>query len=159
MKTTLTPLMAGLMLLALALGSGCNKAGSGSSASSSGSDDSSHGSLESRVDQHGDEVMASTTKAEARAWMKQPKHVFFKADARQVAKFVEDFYSAGATQVLVCDIEEEEGNQYGEALLVVLPKDKDARTKIFEVGSRADAAYQNDPTTDKGQKYLYYSLD
>jgi hypothetical protein len=42
---------------------------------------------------------------------------------------------------------------------VVLPKDKDARTKIFEVGSRADAAYQNDPTTDKGQKYLYYSLD
>ena len=147
------------MFIALALASGCNKAGSGSSAASGDSDDESKGTVEERVDKHGDEVMASNTKAEARAWMKQPKHVFFKADSKQVGKFVEEFYGAGATQVLICDIEEEEGAQYGEALLVVLPKDKDARAKLFEIGSRADAAYQNDPTTDKGQKYLYYSLD
>lgn len=158
MKTKFTPLLAGLMLIALAFGSGCNKVGSSSSASGD-ADDSSGGSLETRVDKHGDEVMASTTKAEAREWMKQPKHVFFKAEAKQVGKFVEDFYTAGATQVLICDIEENEGTQYGEALLVVLPKDKDARAKLFDIGSRADAAYQNDPTTDKGQKYLYYSLD
>ncbi len=159
MKTKLTPLMAGLMLIALALAGGCNKAGSGSSASGSDVDADSKGSLEQRVDKHGDEVMASDKKAEARAWMKQPKHVFFKADAKQVGKFVEDFYNAGATQVLICDIEEEEGAQYGEGLLVVLPTDKDARKKLFEVDARANTAFQNDDTSDKGQKYLYYSLD
>src|SRR6185312_2119677 len=105
MKTKLTPLMAGLMLVALALASGCNK--SGSTASGSDIDDDSKGTLEQRVDKHGDEVMASDKKAEARAWMKQPKHVFFKAEAKEVGKFVEDFYTAGATQVLICDIEEE----------------------------------------------------
>jgi hypothetical protein len=157
MKTRFAQMMAGLMLLALALASGCNKAGS--SANSGGAEDSSSGSLETRVDTHGDEVMASDKKAEARAWMKQPKHVFFKADAKEVGKFVEDFYGAGASQVLICDIEEEEGTQYGEGLLVLLPKDKDARVKLFEIDSRANTAFQNDPTTDKGQKYLYYSLD
>jgi hypothetical protein len=157
MKTKFAQRMAGLMLIALALGSGCNKAGS--SASGDDMDDDSKSTPEQRVDHHGDEVMASTTKGEAREWMKQPKHVFFKADAKQVAQFVEDFYGAGATQVLICDIEEEEGTQYGEGLLVLLPKDKDARAKLFAIDARANTAFQNDPTTDKGQKYLYYSLD
>jgi hypothetical protein len=159
MKAKFTQLMGGMMLLALALATGCNKTGSGFSASSGDSDDS-RGSLESRVDKHGDEVMAASTgKAEARAWMKRQRHVFSKADAKQVSQFVEDFYGAGATQVLICDVEEHEGTQYGGALLVVLPKVKEARAKLFEIGARADTAFQNDPTTDKGQKYLYYSLD
>jgi len=158
MKTKLSRLMAGLMLMALALGCGCNKAGSGSSASDGDSGDAKD--LITKVDKHGDEVMAASTgKAEARAWMKRPHHVFFKADAKQVGQFVEDFYGAGATQVLICDVEEHEGSQYGEGLLVVLPKEKDARAKLFEIDARANTAFQNDPTTDKGQKYLYYSLD
>jgi len=159
MKIKFTQWMAGLMLISLALASGCNKAGSNSTASDGDSDDEPKGTLEQRVDKHGDEVMASTTKAEARAWMKQPKHVFFKTDAKEVAKFVEEFYGAGATQVLICDIEEVEGAQFGEGLLVVLPKEKEARAKLFEIGSRVDTAFQNDPVTDKEQKYLYYSLD
>jgi hypothetical protein len=116
-------------------------------------------SMISAVDTHGDEVMASTTKAEAREWMQATNHVFFKADPKQVAQYVSDFYQAGAEQVLIADIEEHEGYQYGEALLIVLPKDAAARTKLFQVGSRADTDFQNDPFTDQGQKYLYYSLD
>jgi hypothetical protein len=85
--------------------------------------------------------------------------VFFKADPKQVGQFVEEFYGAGATQVLIADIEEEQGAQFGGGLLVVLPKEKEARTKLFEIGARADAIYEEDPVTDKGQKYLYYSLD
>lgn len=113
----------------------------------------------SAIDKHGDEVMASAAKAEAREWMKGTNHVFFKADPKQVAQYVEDFYQAGAVQVLIADIEEEQGYQYGEALLIVLPKDTAARTKLFQVGSRADTDYQNDSVSDQGQKYLYYSLD
>jgi hypothetical protein len=159
MKNQIRRLFFGTMFMALALGSGCNKAAPSSTASSGDSDDSSKGSLETRVDHHGDEIMASTTKAEARVWMKQPKHVFFKADPKQVGQFVEEFYGAGATQVLIADIEEEQGAQYGEGMLVVLPKEKEARAKLFEIGARADAIYEEDPVTDKGQKYLYYSLD
>ena len=140
----------GLLSALLLLSTGCDKQ-SGSSAG--------EGSLEAKIDKHGDEVMASNAKAEARQWMKQPSHIFFKADPKQVAQFVEDFYGAGATQVLIADIEEHEGKQYGEALLVVLPKDATARAKIFQVNSRAETAFQDDSVSDKGQKYLYYSLD
>ncbi len=150
--------MVGLLLVGLALWSGCGKPQS-TKTTGTESGERSEGSLEARVDQHGEEVMASSTKAEARGWMKQPKHVFFKADPKEVARFVEAFYEAGAVEVLIADIEEHEGVQYGEALFVVLPKDASARAKLFEVGSRADTAFQDDPVKDKGQKYLYYSLD
>lgn len=151
-------LFAASILIALALASGCDKSDSGS-ASSDGDDGDSKGALISRIDKHGEEIMAGTTKAEARGWMKQPKHVFFKADPKQVAQFVEDFYQAGATQVLIADIEEHDGVQYGESLLVVLPKDKDARTKLFQVEARADTAFDDDPVSDQGQKYLFNGLD
>ena len=34
-----------------------------------------------------------------------------------------------------------------------------ARAKLFDIGCRAYTAFENDPVSDKGQKYLYYSLD
>jgi hypothetical protein len=157
MKNQIRKLLTGMVLIALTLLGGCSKQ---QPASASGdSDGQPQDSLVAKIDKHGEEIMASKTKAEARDWVKQPGHVFFKADAKEVARFVEEFYQAGATQVLIADIEENDGKQFGEALLVVLPRDAGARAKVFEVGSRADTAYQNDPVTDKGQKYLYYSLD
>jgi hypothetical protein len=145
------------LLAALALASGCGK--SQSTTGSDDSDGSSKGDLIAKIDKHGDEIMASSTKGEAREWMKGAKHVFFKADPKVVAQFVEDFYQAGAESVYVADIEEEEGNQYGESLLVVLPKDPVARAKLFQVEARADTTFDDDPVTDKGQKYLYNGLD
>ena len=85
--------------------------------------------------------------------------MFFKVDAKTMGKFVEDFYDAGAGQVVIGDVEDLGGNEYGESLLVVLPTDAAARAKVFAVGSRAETAFGNDGVTDKGQKYLLYSLD
>lgn len=146
MKKYLTILAAAPLIVSIFLMAGCGKP---------------QDSLVVAIDKHGDEIMQSATKAEARDWMQtaNTNHVFFKADAKQVAQYVNDFYQAGATQVLIVDIEEEQGYQYGEALLVVLPKDPAARVKLFQVGSRADTDFQNDPVSDQGQKYLYYSLD
>jgi hypothetical protein len=144
--------------LAIVLMSGCGKP-QPAAVGSTDSDDSSQGDLIASIDKHGDEIMASTTKGEAREWMKDPKHIFFKADPKVVAQFVEDFYQAGATQVYIADIEEEQGNDYGESLLVVLPKDPAARVKLFDVETRADTEFQDDSVTDKGQKYLYNGLD
>ena len=159
MRQHVKELLAGSILIALALASGCNQSKPGEAAASGDSDDDSKGALIARIDKHGEEIMAGTTKGEARDWMKQPKHVFFKADPKQVAQFVEDFYQAGATQVLIADIEEHDGVQYGESLLVVLPKDSAARAKLFQVGARADTAFDDDPVSDQGQKYLYNGLD
>jgi hypothetical protein len=152
-------LLAASLLITLALASGCNNSNSPGASSGGDSEDDSKGSLITKIDKHGEEIMAGTAKAEAREWMKQPKHVFFKADSKQVAQFVEDFYQAGATQVLIADIEEHDGVQYGESLLVVLPKDKDARASLFQVGARADTAFDDDPVTDQGQKYLFNGMD
>ena len=73
--------------------------------------------------------------------------------------FVEEFYDAGAKEVLIGDIEEDQSAQLGQSLLIVLPKEASARAKLFEIGSRAEDAFQCDHVSDKGQKFLYYSLD
>lgn len=148
------------MIAVLALTGGCGKQSSDTNETKSGDDSQqTDGASVADMDKAGDEVMASSTKAEARQWLKQPKHVFFKANPKTVAQFVDDFYNAGAQQVVIGEIEEEEGVQYGEALLVVLPKDSAARAKLFTIGTRAETQFDEDPVTDKGQKYLYYSLD
>jgi len=115
--------------------------------------------LEVRIDDHCEKVMASSAKAEARKWLQQRSHCFFKTDRGDVVRFVEEFYGAGATEVLIGDIEEGQGAELGQSLLVVLPNDVSARAKLFEIGLRADDAFQCDHVSDKGQKYLYYSLD
>ena len=144
MKKNLTLLSAVAIACLLVLAIGCSKP---------------QDSLVAAIDKHGDEIMASTEKAEARDWMKETNHIFFKEDPKPVSQDIEDFYNAGATQVLIADIEKEDGYDYGGALLVILPKDPAARTNLFQIGSRADTDFQNDPVTDEGQKYLYYSLD
>jgi hypothetical protein len=115
--------------------------------------------LEERIDKHCEEIMASPRKAEAREWLKQRAHCFFKTDRRYVAVLVEQFYNAGAKEVLIGDIEEDQTAQLGQSLLIVLPEDASARAKLFKIGSHAEDAFQCDHVTDKGQKFLYYSLD
>jgi len=114
----------------------------------------------SKDDEHGEKVMAATNKAEARQWLKDSsRHLIFKGDRKEVVKLVEDFYKAGATKVFICDIESHDGNDYAGGLLIVLPKDSDARGKVFKVAEKADTAFENDPTKDEGQKYIYYAFD
>src|SRR5689334_15019197 len=111
MKYEIRNITVSVALLGIALCGGCGKQQSATSAGTQSAEQS-EGSLEAKVDKHGEEIMASSAKAEARQWMKQPKHVFFKADPKQVGQFVEEFYGAGAAQVLIADIEEHEGTQY-----------------------------------------------
>lgn len=109
---------------------------------------------------HGDEIMAGNSKAEAREWLKDAEtHVLFKANRKKLAGYIDEFYAAGTKQVLIADIEEHEGKQYGNALLVVLPDDQAARAKLFKLNETVGAAYDEDPVSDSGQKYIYITLD
>jgi hypothetical protein len=151
MRNALGKLSTVSFLTLLALSASCGKQPTANDASGA------QGSAETRMEKHGDDIMASPDKQEARQWLKNPNHLFFKADAKVVSQFVEDFYNAGATQVLFADIDNEQGVQYCGSILVVLPSDNAAREKLFEVGMRADICFGEDPVIDDGQKYLYYT--
>ncbi len=140
------------LLITAALLAGCGKITGGGSGMAADS-------LEARVDKHCEEIMASGKKAEAREWMKSPSHIFFKEDPKQVAGFVEEFYNAGATQVFIVDTEEHDGKEFAGGMMLVLPKDPAVRAKLFAVGAKVEVAVQDDPVTDKGQKYLLYTFD
>jgi hypothetical protein len=116
---------------------------------------------ETRIDKAGDEIMASDKKAEAREWLKDDSHVLFKfrGGKKKLSELVDEFYSAGAQKVYVGDIETEDGRDFAGTILVVLPEDFAARTKLFKIDERVGPEFQEDPVADRGQKYLYYSLD
>jgi hypothetical protein len=111
------------------------------------------------IDKHGDEALAGQNKGEAREWLKDASHIFFKGDRKQIAQFIEDFYSAGATQVYIVDTEKHNGSTYGGAILVVLPQDSGARAKIFAKDKNVARVFDEDSVTDQGQKYLYHAFD
>ena len=111
------------------------------------------------TDKHCDEALAGQNKGEAREWLQDAKHVFFKSDRKKIAQFIEDFYLAGATQVYIVDTEQHDAIVYGGALLVVLPKDAAARAKIFTMDQGVAQAFDEDAVKDEGQKYLYHAFD
>jgi hypothetical protein len=111
------------------------------------------------VDEHGDEALSKNNKGEAREWLKDESHIFFKGDRKKIAQFIEDFYSAGATQVYIVDTETHNGSVYGGAILVVLPQDGGARAKIFAMDKNVAMAFDEDTVSDQGQKYLYHAFD
>ena len=116
---------------------------------------------EQRIDKAGDEIMASDKKAEAREWFKADNHVLFKFREGKagLVKIVDEFYAAGAKKVYVGNIESEEGKDFAGTILVVLPEDFAARSKLFKIDERVGPEFEEDPVADRGQKYLYYSLD
>jgi hypothetical protein len=116
---------------------------------------------ETRIDKAGDEIMASDKKAEAREWLNADNHVLFKFREGKagLVKIVDEFYAAGAEKVYVGNIESEEGKDFAGTILVVLPEDFAARSKLFKIDERVGPEFQEDPVADRGQKYLYYSLD
>lgn len=117
--------------------------------------------LEQRLEKAGDEIIASDKKAEAREWLKDDNHVLFKfhGGKKKLAELVEEFYAAGAEMVYIGNIESEAGKDFAGTALVVLPQDASKRSKLFEIDKRVGPEFQEDPVSDKGQKYLYYSFD
>lgn len=112
-----------------------------------------------QIDKHGDKLLAGPNKTEAREWLKDSAHTFFKENRQQIAQFIEDYYAAGSSAVYIVDSETHEGHVFGGALLVVLPKDGAARGKVFEVNNKVVPVFDEDPVADEGQKYLIHGFD
>jgi hypothetical protein len=112
-----------------------------------------------QIDNHAEEIMAGPNKAEAREWLKDSSHTFFKENRQQIAQFIEDYYAAGSSAVYIVDSEKHGEHVFGSALLVVLPKDSTGRSKVFEVDKKVVPVFDEDPISDEGPKYLIHGFD
>jgi hypothetical protein len=107
------------------------------------------------------EDIASNRTAEARAWLKDDNHVIFEGNKAEVAKLVEDLYTAGAKEVYITGIVDIEGAQLSASLAVVLPDDPAARKRVFDIQRALYKSweYEEGATEDIGQKYMDFTFD
>lgn len=145
------------------LNTGCRKTKAGAAL---------QGNSETREDtKHYDRLVAGQeddgdTAAEARAWLdpKNTENVLWKTSRAQTLKIVDDLYEAGAVKVLAVYSPKDETikiNMCAE-LLVVLPKDAEARKKVFKTFNRIDKQLwgeDHENIKDQGQKYLDLNMD
>ena len=99
---------------------------------------------------------------EARAWLADQNHVFFKVSKETVTKLVADLYDAGAAEVRIsgADKVEEMGNkEFGGMLVVKLPGDAAKRKPVFALLNQIWQKVGDDPAKDDGQQYASLTLD
>ncbi|HUT28610.1 MAG TPA: hypothetical protein VMX13_02375 [Sedimentisphaerales bacterium] len=115
-------------------------------------------------------ILGDLERHEARQWLRTNKNVSPLASNRfgtkeKAVAFVEQLYEAGAETVYVTNIQKEdwrikdEGGPYADAVIVVLPEDKEKRQKLFEI-CRVEAEKEGfEGMKDMGQKELFFWWD
>lgn len=107
---------------------------------------------------------------EAREWLKHNPNSSALAGNRfgtteDALAFVETLYAAGAVEVYVTAILDEEwriqqeGGPYADVLIVTLPDDAQKREHLFRIEAEEAADEGFDPTTDAGQDELLFWWD
>lgn len=107
---------------------------------------------------------------EARTWLEWTRtdnvmnSMHEKAGKKQVLRFAEDLYEAGATRVMCIYIVTQGTFKANSctSLLVELPKEKGKRAEVFKEHYRVEKEYWGKKATkieDQGQKYLHLNLE
>lgn len=111
------------------------------------------------------EELVSRPAHEAREWLKANSNPAALAGNRfdsseEALAFVESLYAAGATQVLVSGILDEdwriqrEGGPYADTLIVILPTDPKQRAALFRMAAKEAEHEDFEPEVDRGQSQL-----
>jgi hypothetical protein len=97
--------------------------------------------------------------AEARGWC-DPKNdnQGFKISKAEMLKMANDAYAAGAVKVWVYDIDTIGGKAVASSIAVELPKEAEARKKIFQWEATVAPKIDEDPRQDAGQKYFVFAI-
>jgi len=101
---------------------------------------------------------------EAREWLRRNSNPYPLASNRfesaaAAAGFVDSLYGLGADTVYVLNVREDsawiarESGPYADALLIRLPRDPAARTRLLERGAREARAEGFDPDREHHQRY------
>jgi hypothetical protein len=77
----------------------------------------------------------------------------------EAIQLIQGFYAAGARQIDVVDPDQAGDTEIATQFIVTLPADPAARAKVFEKEAQFEAEYDEDPTPDRGQKYLHLTTD
>ena len=110
-------------------------------------------------------LLSKRNRSEARTWLKaagkKARSLGRFKRTNDAAKFVEELYQAGASQVMVPDIyRNQRGTQFADSLLVQLPKDaagrKAVRAVCAQLPKRNPGAVE--PDQDMGESHLYLLL-
>lgn len=101
-------------------------------------------------------------KLEARQWLKNNPNKSAVATNRfgtseNALEFIEMLYQAGAIEITIDGIREEEsriaseGGPYAELLVIKLPSDFEKRTMLFEIAAKESEEEGFEPEIDSGQ--------
>ena len=98
---------------------------------------------------------------EARAWIASADHLFFKVSKEPVTKLAESLYAAGAPEVRIALITEDEVTKksIGGGLVAKLPTEATARAKVFDAVNKQRVEMDDEPDKDTGQQYVEFVLD
>jgi hypothetical protein len=112
-----------------------------------------------QTDRDAEKSLSEPGSFEARAWLAQPHHSTFKVSHDLAEQTVDDFYSAGATNVWVAGVENIDISQVAAEIIVQIPTDPAARGRVFDVMREVDKNSDEEPTKDLGQMYFVISCD
>lgn len=103
---------------------------------------------------------ARTRSAEARRWLSRRRESLLAANrfatTEEALAFVESLYAAGAMAVRVPGdtIESDDDFDHSDTLEVTLPKEPEARRRVFEIANKEAGGEGFDDVADTGQKKL-----
>ncbi len=80
-------------------------------------------------------------------------------DKQEAIDLVQAFYAAGAKQIDVVDTVVAGENEIASQFVITLPDDSEARKKVFAEEADFESQYNEQPTPDRGQKYLHITTD
>ena len=109
-------------------------------------------------------LLDNPNKSEAFAWLdestERSHRTLGELDSNDSITLVDELYKTGALEVLAVDIKTYlDGSQNTGKLIIILPSDSMARTRVFDWEAKQSAALGYDPTPDFGQNSLFVLLD
>ena len=116
-------------------------------------------------------LLSHPTATEASAWLSRDDGVsrtLGESDSPQRSRsFVDELYEAGAVRVTATEIDEYEVESLEDTvrhentghLVVELPSEPGKRRRVFRIQGKVAQGLGFDPTSDVGQRYLYFMLD
>jgi len=106
-------------------------------------------------------ILSSGKAIEARRWLKGKKcYLGESMDDKETVKFIESFYKAGAVNVWIFDINEDElGVEYSGRIIIELPQNTKKREKLIKLSNKVTAGNGYEEEIDFGQKYIFLMLD
>jgi hypothetical protein len=106
-------------------------------------------------------IISSGKAIEARQWLKGRKcYLGEDMDDKETSKLLDSLYKAGAVNVWVFDITEDEPEvEYSGRIIIEMPKDGNKRSKLIKLSNKITAGDGFEEEVDYGQKYIFLMLD